>query len=312
MTAVVHNDTYPAIDPTNADYSGKAVLVTGGSRGIGRAMVLSFAKAGASYIAAGARSDMTQLAKDVEAAAKGANRNPPKFLLIKLEITNQKSVEDAAAIVAREFGRLDVLINNAGIFGENIEIGFSDPGAWWETFDVNVRGSYLVFRAFCDLLIKTRSSYVVNVCSVGAHVVSGVSAYQTSKLALLRVSEFINKGHSKDGIICFAIHPGNVPTDIVGGFDALSDQLKPGMQQYFALNLVIKSTSCVEYMAKCSKSLVFVETPELSGNTLVFLMSERREWIGGRYINVTWDMPQLMAKKDYIVQENKLKVKLDF
>ncbi|KAH8797921.1 putative 2-(R)-hydroxypropyl-CoM dehydrogenase [Xylogone sp. PMI_703] len=290
VTEVIHNDTYPAIDPTKADYTGKAVLITGASKGLGRAMVLAFAKAGASYIAAGARSDMTQLVQDVEAAAEGANRKSPKFLPVKLDITSQKSVEDAAAIVEKEFGRLDILINNAGIFGEMIEIGRSDPQAWWESMDVNVRGSYLVFRIFYDLLLKTKRSYVVNVCSVAALVVglvggvSAVSAYQTSKLALLRVSEFINKEHSKDGIICFAIHPGNVPTDIVGGYDGLSDVLKP----------------------------VFVETPEIGSNTLVFLMNERREWIGGRYINVTWDMPQLMARKDYIVQGDKLKVKFDF
>jgi hypothetical protein len=53
--------------------------------------------------------------------------------------------------------------------------------------------------------------------------------------------------------------------------------------------------------------IVFVDSPDLSANTLVFLTSEKREWLGGRYINVTWDMPELVAKKDEIVEGDKLK-----
>jgi hypothetical protein len=58
--------------------------------------------------------------------------------------------------------------------------------------------------------------------------------------------------------------------------------------------------------------LVFVDSAEISADTIVFLTSEKRPWIGGRYINATWDMPQLMAKKDEIVAGDKLKVRLDF
>jgi hypothetical protein len=57
--------------------------------------------------------------------------------------------------------------------------------------------------------------------------------------------------------------------------------------------------------------LVFVETPELSADTIVFLTREKMDWLGGRYINVTWDMPQLIEKKDAIIKGDKLKVKLD-
>lgn len=59
-------------------------------------------------------------------------------------------------------------------------------------------------------------------------------------------------------------------------------------------------------------NVVFTETPELSADSLVFLTKEKREWLAGRYVNVTWDLPELMAKEDDIVKGNKLKVKLDF
>lgn len=59
-------------------------------------------------------------------------------------------------------------------------------------------------------------------------------------------------------------------------------------------------------------AIVFVETPELSADSLVYLTSEKRDWLAGRYINATWDLPELMAKKDEIVKGDKLKVKLVF
>ena len=58
--------------------------------------------------------------------------------------------------------------------------------------------------------------------------------------------------------------------------------------------------------------LVYIDAPELCGDTIAFLTSKRRVWIGGRYINITWDMPQLMAKEDEIVKGDKLKIKFDF
>ncbi len=63
-------------------------------------------------------------------------------------------------------------------------------------------------------------------------------------------------------------------------------------------------------MRSANESIVFVDSAELSGDTLVFLTKEKREWLGGRYINVTWDMPELMAQKEEIVKGDKLKLKL--
>lgn len=230
MTPTVHNDTYPAIDPTKANFSGKAVFISGGSKGLGRVMVLSFAKAGASYIAAGARSDMSQLAQEIESAAASANRSPPKFLPLKVDVTNQKSVDDAAAAVEREFGRCDVVVNNAGILGHLGAIADSKPEEWWQVFDVNVRGPYLISRAFLPLLLKGGDKFLVHVTSVGAHLITPTaSAYQTSKLALLRLSQFISAEYAEQGVVSFAIHPGNSPTDILGNLEDLDDHLKHGM-----------------------------------------------------------------------------------
>lgn len=200
-------------------------------------MALSFAKAGASYIAVGARSNMSQLAKDVEAAAVSANRNAPKFLPIKLDVTNEQSVKEAAAEVEEEFGKLDILVNNAGILGEFGLITESNPEEWWQVLDVNVRGPYLVTRAFLPVLLKGEEKYIINVTSVGAHLVNpALSAYQVSKLGLLRLSQLINAEYVPQGVVSFCIHPGNCPTDIMGGPEGLPDHLKPGMDHKWPLS----------------------------------------------------------------------------
>lgn len=195
-------------------------------------MVLSFAKAGASYIAAGARSDMSQLAKDIAAAAASANRPPPTFLPLKLDVTDQKSVDDAAAAVQREFGRCDVVVNNAGVMGNMSLVTESDPEDWWRTLDVNVRGPYLISRAFLPLLLKGGDKYLIHVASVAAHLRNPtLSAYQTSKAALLNLSKIIDAEYAPQGVTSFCIHPGNSPTDIIGGLESLPEHLKPGMYQ---------------------------------------------------------------------------------
>ncbi|CAH0036803.1 unnamed protein product [Clonostachys rhizophaga] len=230
VTSIVHSDTYPGIDPRNVDLKGTVVFITGGSKGLGRAMVLSFAKAGASYIAAGARSDMSQLAKDVAAAAASAKRPQPKFLAIKLDVTSEDSVQAAADSIRAEFGRCDVLVNNAGFLGKSTLIADSDPAHWWSIFDINVRGPYLVSRAFIPLVLESEKKTIINVSSMGAHLTTPTgSAYQISKLALVRFSEFVDAEYAGQGLVTISIHPGNSPTDIVGDFSKLPEILKPGV-----------------------------------------------------------------------------------
>ena len=229
VTSTVHSDTYPEIDPTKVNLDGKAIFITGGSRGIGRAMVLSFAKAGASHIAVGARSEMSQLARDIQAAATSAGRQSPKFLPVKLDVANKDSVQQAANEVEKAFGKLDVLVNNAGILGNPKLITESRPDEWWQVFDINLRGPYLIVRAFLPLLLKGETRYVVNVASVGALIAGPtLSAYQTAKMALLKFSQFIDVEYASQGVVSFCIHPGNCLTDIVGGLE-IAEDLKFGM-----------------------------------------------------------------------------------
>ena len=210
-TKTLHSDTYEAIDSSNANLHGKNVFICGASKGIGRSISLSFAKAGASCIAIGARSDQAGLEKDINDAAAAAKKNPPRVLQIKLDVTDQKTIESAAASIENQFGRLDVLIHNAGIVGSPGPIVDTDPEVWWNTWDVNVRGAYLVTRAFLPLMLRGGDKQIVNVSSVGAHLIApGMSSYQTSKLALLRFTEFIMSEYGEQGVLAYCIHPGNI------------------------------------------------------------------------------------------------------
>ncbi|KAL7627867.1 hypothetical protein AAE478_002062 [Parahypoxylon ruwenzoriense] len=227
-TTVVHDDTYAAIDPSKVDFSGKAVFISGASRGLGRAMCISFAKAGASMIAVGARSDLSATVKEMKAEAAKAGRSEPNILPLKSDVSDRQSIDDAAAQIKKSFGRLDIIINNAGIFGSGL-IADSDPDEWSKVWQVNLVGPYLVARAFIPLMLEGGDKSIITVSSVGAHCISpGLSAYQSSKLAVLRLSEFISVEYGDKGILAYCIHPGNIPTDMIGGPDGLTPELRPG------------------------------------------------------------------------------------
>ena len=160
-------------------------------------MALFFTKAGASYVAVGARSDMSQLAKDVEAAALSASQ---RFLPIKLDVTNGQSVKIAAAEVEKEFGKLPILGNHAGVLGKFGIIAESNPEERWLVLDVNVRGPYLVSRTFLPVPLKGEGKCIINVTIIGAHLVNlAMSAYQVSKLGMLRLSQLINAENVSQG-----------------------------------------------------------------------------------------------------------------
>lgn len=161
-------------------------------------------------------------------AAADAKRSAPRVLEVKIDVTSLKSTEDAAALVEKEFGKLDILLINAGILGPPALVADSDPEQWWETWNVNLKGPYLVTRAFLPLMLKGGDKTIITTASVGAHVVvPSLSAYQPSKLAVLRFMEFVSKEYGNKGVTAFAIHPGNIPTEIVGGPEGLRPELKP-------------------------------------------------------------------------------------
>ncbi|KAJ0420826.1 hypothetical protein BJY00DRAFT_312753 [Aspergillus carlsbadensis] len=283
FTETRHNDTYPAIDPRTKDLSGKYVFITGASKGIGRATALSYARAGCAGIGIGARSDLAPVVAEITQAAIEASRPAPQIVPVPLDVTDRDSVSAAAESIARAFPRLDILINNAGYLESRATIATSDPDEWLKTWSVNLTGVYLVTRAFLPQILdeaRGGAKTIVNVSSIAAHLTArGASAYQSSKLAVLRFTEFLDVDHARDGLLAFAVHPGGVPTEL-------------GMR------------------LPAERRAFLTETPELCGDSLVALTEERRGWLGGRYVSVTWDLEEFLAKEEEVVAGDKLRVRM--
>jgi NAD(P)-dependent dehydrogenase (short-subunit alcohol dehydrogenase family) len=150
-------------------------------------------------------------------------------LCLELDITSQASTEEAAASIEKSFGKLDIVALYVGILGVPTPIAESDPEVWWNVWTVNLKGPYMVTRAIIPVLLKGGDKTIVAVSSVGAHLQNkGASAYQTSKLAIMRFMQFVGADYGDQGVVGYSIHPGNIPTDIVGGVDGLPPHLKHG------------------------------------------------------------------------------------
>lgn len=300
----IHHDTYPAIDPYKADMTGKVVLVTGASKGIGKAIAVAFAQAGASGIVLLARSDLGTSKAACEAAQRPGHTL--KVLAVAADCTKTADVAAAAEQVKQHFGRLDVLVNNAGYLEAHGAMYDGDPEEWWRPWTVNVRGTHEVTRAFLPLLLECAGERtIVNMTSTGAHAVDpGFAAYkvrrvpaspfvecrryepetdldpaQTTKLAILRLTEFIMAEYGDAGVLAFAVHPGAVATDMASK--------APAEMQH-----------------------ILVDTPEVAAHAVTWLVRERREWLAGRYFVCQWDVDELEAKKEEIVDGDKLKVRM--
>lgn len=182
------HDTYPAIDPRKADLSDKVILITGASKGVGKAIALAFAQSGARGLVLLARSSLAP----VQEACLSMQRpgHPLQILTLHVDIANNDQVEAAAKQVEATFGRLDIVINNVGYLGGSDLIAESDTEEWWKGWEVNIRGTYHVTRAFVPLLIQAGGDKtIVNMSSSGAlGIGAGYSSYCVSALSLCCLS----------------------------------------------------------------------------------------------------------------------------
>jgi NAD(P)-dependent dehydrogenase (short-subunit alcohol dehydrogenase family) len=219
FTKTLHNDIYTAIDPTKTDLSqpSKVVLITGAGRGIGRSIALQYAKAGVACLVLCARtaSELDSVEKEIIKIGSGV-----RVRQTIVDVADEKSVAAVAKTVGVEEGRLDVLVNNAGSSSDWIPLAESDASSYLQTFNVNFNGTYLMLKYFLPLLVETAKKEntvvdVVNMSSIGANMTfPGASAYQISKQAVSRLTEFVALEYGKLGVNCVATHPGGVLTEL--------------------------------------------------------------------------------------------------
>ena len=191
------------------DFTGRTVIVTGGTRGIGRAAAEGFAAAGANVVVA---SRKAEACADTQAhlEAMGASA-----LGVPVHMGDTTAVEQLVATAVERFGGLDVVVNNAAN-ALAAPVGQQSDVTWQKSFEVNLRGPALLTQAAVPHLAEAEHPAVVNVISVGAfQFARGVSMYAAMKAALLSVTRSFAGELAPQGIRVNALAPGPVDTDMV-------------------------------------------------------------------------------------------------
>jgi meso-butanediol dehydrogenase / (S,S)-butanediol dehydrogenase / diacetyl reductase len=184
----------------------KVCIITGGGSGIGRASALVFAQEGARLAIADKR------AASAENVVAECTRKGAEAIAVEVDVANAAAVERMVARTLEKFGRLDVLVNNAG-YGITGSVVETDPDAWDALIAVNVRGVFLCSKYAIPAMKRSGGGAIVNTASVVAAVgIANRAAYCASKGAVAALTRAIAVDHVADGIRCNAVAPGTIDT----------------------------------------------------------------------------------------------------
>jgi NAD(P)-dependent dehydrogenase (short-subunit alcohol dehydrogenase family) len=218
LTPTSHHDTYDYIKPSQFNLEGKVAVISGASYGIGRTIAVSFARARISGLVLLARGALSDTEVAIQKAAQDASVPVPKILTLKVDVTNALSVEAAASEIKKEWPEgIDLVLSNAGWLEPEKCIIDSDPEDWWSSLAINLKGPYLVGRSFIPLLLAKQDGLktVLNMVSIGAHMIfPGMSAYNTAKVGVCRLTEYQEAEYGGKGLIAISMHPGGVMTNM--------------------------------------------------------------------------------------------------
>ncbi len=209
------------------NFKGKTVVVTGGSMGIGFAIVKRFAEAGANVVAADISS-----AEEKKIVALGKEYGVPT-MLIKTDVSQEKDIVKLVATVVKKFGKLDVLVNNAGIYPQKPVLEM-DLALWEKTQAINLRGTFLCCREAAKAMKTTGGGSIVNIASVDALHPSavGLASYDASKHGVWGFSKNFALEVCPLNIRVNVVAPGGIRTEGVekmtkGGIKASGDKVAP-------------------------------------------------------------------------------------
>lgn len=242
--------------------TGKTAIVTGGSRGIGRAAALTLAEAGAdvAVIYAGNTAAAEETVRLIEEKGR-------KGLAIQCDVADEAAVTAMVKDVKKELGRIDILVNNAGITRDGLLMIMKETD-WQAVLDTNLTGAFHCTKAVTRLMMKQRSGSIINITSVvGETGNAGQANYAAAKAGLIGFTKSVAKELASRNIRCNAIAPGCIETDMTA----------------------VLGEDTVDAMIK-TIPMGRVAQPEEVAKAVLFLASDDASYITGQTLNVDGGM----------------------
>ena len=243
------------------DLKGKSVVITGAGRGIGQTIAVELARRGARVFCSARHKDQL---RTTERLIKSQDGTVATFVA---DVTNRKQVSKLAAAVMRTFGRIDILINNAGSFRAIGAVWEVSPETWYQDVMTNLLGPFLCCQAILPSMMEQRRGIIINLAGGGMdRPFLGASGYGSSKTGLMRFTDTLalelqQAGYS--GIHVYAIDPGFIRTAMTEHTPKTKGGAKwmPDMQKWFRLGKDHPAEEAAEAIAK----LIQISQPALSG-----------------------------------------------
>ncbi|MBO9126206.1 MULTISPECIES: SDR family NAD(P)-dependent oxidoreductase [Rhizobium/Agrobacterium group] len=245
-------------------FSGKAVLVTGVASGLGRAVAQALAVEGAQLaLVDRAREPLDQLVSELQ-------KNGCEVIHFVGDVAQEQTSKEAIGLALRQFGKLDILINNAGI-NPTGTISQTDPATWQHALDVNLKSAYLFCREAIPHMIEAGKGVIVNTASIaGQRASTGESVYGVSKAGLIMLTRTIARDYGARGIRANAICPGVLESVMADRLTRMSSDQVLARDQRFAPTVPLGRLGTYEEIAK----------------SILFLASEDASYVNGAQLTV--------------------------
>ena len=236
-------------------FKNKNILITGASGGIGNALVKKFISLGGNVLGAGTKTEKLDLIK----------KQYPNIKVKKFDIGNHSGIEEFIDNVSLELGRLDVLINNAGINMDNLSLRMKDE-EWKKVIDINLTSTFLLSKHAIKKMLKTKFGRIVNITSVVGHTGnSGQSNYSASKAGIIGMSKSLANEYAKKNITVNCVSPGFIVSDMTMN---IADKVKLYLTSRIPMGKLGTGedvSNCVAFLSSEQASYVTGETIHVNG-----------------------------------------------